>query len=71
MVDVFVKTYKALGMEANHMKTKLLIMRYEAPSSSTFPINITGNTIKTVEQFNYLDCPIINNERKILKLTSE
>jgi len=61
MVDIFVETYQGLGMEVNHEKTKLLVTKYDAPLTSTPIINVNGNPIQTVEQFNYLGSLVTNN----------
>lgn len=61
MVDVFVEAYQGLGMEVNSTKTKLLIMRYDAPANIDPTISVRGNAIETVEQFNYLGSLVSNN----------
>lgn len=62
MIDVFVETYKGLGMEVNHAKTKILILRYDAPSPTTsLHINVDGNIIEKVDQFNYLGSLVTSN----------
>lgn len=61
MVDVFVETYVSLGMEVNNTKTKLLIIRYNAPSTPNPTISIGGNNIEVVKQFNYLGSLVTNS----------
>ncbi|XKL63676.1 hypothetical protein PGB90_006040 [Kerria lacca] len=49
MIDIVVEAYQSVGMEINQTTTKVLVMRYDAPSTSGYTVNITENTIEKIK----------------------
>jgi len=55
MISTFVESYALLSIDVNKAETKLLVIRYDAPTQPISPvISIADEPIEKVEQFSYL-----------------